>query len=163
MHTFSPLKKSFLEISGTHLPPQVTENDSQGFFSSKLWSESNKWRPGNFSLRSHAGLAGALVPRSRVSGTCKRGRQRGVSLICSENKSEQIANKTEQIGTNRGIRDSKEHKSEQIAECLLRPLLPTTDSLSLLLIQFRPKSCTEKSDRVPSRLFEVKCQLQRGM
>ena len=43
-----------------------------------------------------------------LSGTCRRGRQKGVSLICSENKSEHI-------GKNRANRNkSEEHKSEQI-------------------------------------------------
>ena len=58
-------------------------------------------------------------PRTpRNSGTCKRGRQKGVSLICSENKSEEIranqntsaysrkqGRKSEQIGRERGNRD----------------------------------------------------------
>ena len=51
------------------------------------------------------------------SGTCKRGRQKGVSLICSENKLEQIGTnrkKSEQIGTVRGIPEYKVRKSEQI-------------------------------------------------
>ena len=53
------------------------------------------------------------------SGICKRGRQEGVSLICSDLFWKQIGTnrkKTEQIGTNRGIPENKERKSEENGE-----------------------------------------------
>ena len=52
-----------------------------------------------------------------LSGICRRGRQKGASLICSENISEQIGrnrSKSEQIKTNRGIHENKDRESEQI-------------------------------------------------
>ena len=51
------------------------------------------------------------------SGICKRGRQKGVSLICSDLFCKQIGTnrkKTEQIRTHRGIPENEERKSEQI-------------------------------------------------
>ena len=53
------------------------------------------------------------------SGICKRGRQKGVSLICSENKSKQIRrkqSKSEQIGAFQKTRSANQNKSEENGE-----------------------------------------------
>ena len=66
-------------------------------------------------------LSGVLYINSRrhLSGTCKRGLQKGVSLICSEtnrNKLEEIGanwNKSEQVGVFQKTRNANWSKSEQ--------------------------------------------------
>ena len=58
-----------------------------------------------------------LLNSPQQSGTCKRGRQKGVSLICSDLFGKQLGRNrstSEQIGANWGIPENKEHKSEQI-------------------------------------------------
>ena len=89
-----------------------------------------------------------------LSGTCKRGRQKGVSLICSENK---YRNRSEDIGANRNkseqIPENKERKLEQIGrkrgdrneseQIGVTPLLPTKPGAPRLTIYLaKPLSWT---------------------
>ena len=97
---------------------------------------------------------------SKRSGNCKRGRQKGVSLICSDLLLTRNQKKSEQIGTNRGFPktgSANRNRSEENGEIGTNrgdPLLPTPKwGLERNGKYFRVEASSQKKTPVLSRLL----------